>query len=479
MIFKNSEKKDNNRLSFQVESDAAEFQEAIRQAYLKNKKQISIPGFRKGKAPLAIVEGMFGKEVFDQDALDDLAQPAFDKGVEEGKVNFIGMPSITAVEVTEDRTALYTFEVELYPEVELGQYKGLEVEEVPVTVSDEDIDREIDAVRRRNARKVSVEDRPAEKGDTVNIDYEGFLDKEKTQPFEGGKGENHDLELGSNSFVPGFEDQVVGMSVEEEKDINITFPEQYAEDLAGKDVVFHVKVNSIMKPELPEADDDFAQDVSEFDTFAEYRESVRKEIEGRRAEQAKNAFRSAAVDKAIETMKTDVPETMVKAHIESIIRNFAANYGMDDRKMDIQTLASALGIDEEAMNSSIRPSAFKEAQRELLIRAIVEEEKIEPTEEDLKAYVDKLAERVGATADDIRKYFGADYIAEEYKQEKAVDVIVDTAVRVAPKAEEAAENTESASEEKKAPAKKRAPRKKKADAEATEAAEAETTEENT
>ena len=178
MIFKNSEKKDNNRLSFQVESDAAEFQEAIRQAYLKNKKQISIPGFRKGKAPLAIVEGMFGKEVFDQDALDDLAQPAFDKGVEEGKVNFIGMPSITAVEVTEDRTALYTFEVELYPEVELGQYKGLEVEEVPVTVSDEDVDREIDAVRRRNARKVSVEDRPAEKGDTVNIDYEGFLDGE-------------------------------------------------------------------------------------------------------------------------------------------------------------------------------------------------------------------------------------------------------------------------------------------------------------
>lgn len=482
MILKNSEKKENNRLSFQVEADPAEFKEAIRQAYLKNKKQISIPGFRKGKAPFAIVEGMFGKEVFDQDALDDLAQPAFDKGVEEGKINFIGMPSITNVEVTEERSALFTYEVELYPEVELGQYKGLEVPELPVVVSEEDVDREIEAVRRRNARKISVEDRPAEKGDTANIDYEGFLDAEKTQPFEGGKGENHDLELGSNSFIPGFEDQVIGMSVDEEKDINLTFPKEYAENLAGKDVVFHVKVNSIMKQELPELDDDFAQDVSEFDTLAEYRESVRKEIEGRRAEQAKNTFRAAALDKAIENMKADTPETMVKSHMESIIRNFAANYGMDDRKMDLQQLASMMGLNEETMNATIRPNAVKETKRELLINAIIEEEKIDPTEEDIAAYLDKLAERVGASVDDIKKYFGPDYIREEYKQEKAVDLIVDSAVRVAPeKAEEKAEEEkaeEKPEEEKQAPAKKRAPRKKKTEAADEAAPTAETAEED-
>ena len=210
MILKNSEKKDNNRLEFQVESDNAEFEQAIRKAYQKNKGQINIPGFRRGKAPLTIIEGMYGREVFYQDALDELAQPAFDKGVEEGSVNFIGMPSIVSADVSDERTAVYTFSVELYPEVELGQYKGLEVEKVPVEVSEEEVDREIETVRKRNARKLSVEDRPAQKGDTANIDYEGFLDAEKTTPFEGGKGENHDLELGSGSFVPGFEEGWLG-----------------------------------------------------------------------------------------------------------------------------------------------------------------------------------------------------------------------------------------------------------------------------
>ena len=310
MILKNSEKKDNNRLEFQVESDNAEFEQAIRKAYQKNKGQINIPGFRRGKAPLTIIEGMYGREVFYQDALDELAQPAFDKGVEEGSVNFIGMPSIVSADVSDERTAVYTFSVELYPEVELGQYKGLEVEKVPVEVSEEEVDREIETVRKRNARKLSVEDRPAQKGDTANIDYEGFLDAEKTTPFEGGKGENHDLELGSGSFVPGFEDQVIGMSVGEEKDINITFPENYAKDLAGKDVVFHVKVNGITYPELPEPDDDFAQDVSEFDTFEEYKASIRKDMEERRSEQAKAAFRNAALEKACENLKAELPETM-------------------------------------------------------------------------------------------------------------------------------------------------------------------------
>ena len=449
MILKNQEKKENNRLAFTVESDNAEFEQAIKKAYQKNKGQISIPGFRRGKAPLAIIEGMYGREVFYQDALDELAQPAFDKGVEEGKINFIGMPSILSADVSAERTAVFAFDVELYPEVELGQYKGLEVEKVPVVVTDEEVDREIEAVRKRNARKISVEDRPAQKGDTANIDYEGFLDAEKTNPFDGGKGENHDLELGSGSFVPGFEDQVIGMSIGEEKDINITFPENYAEDLAGKDVVFHVKVNGITYPELPELDDDFAQDVSEFDTFDEYKASIRKNAEERRAEQAKAAFRNAAVEKACENLKADLPETMVRAHVESIIRNFARNYGMDDPKMQIETLASMMGIDEEAMKTAIRPNAERETKVELLVNAIIDAEKIEGTEDDINAYIEKISGQVGASADEIKKYFGMDYITDEFRKEKAIDIIADSAVAVepAPAAEAPAESAEEKAEE--------------------------------
>ena len=448
MILKNSEKKDNNRLEFQVESDNAEFEQAIRKAYQKNKGQISIPGFRRGKAPLTIIEGMYGREVFYQDALDELAQPAFDKGVEEGSVNFIGMPSIVSADVSDERTAVYTFSVELYPEVELGQYKGLEVEKVPVEFSEEEVDREIETVRKRNARKLSVEDRPAQKGDTANIDYEGFLDAEKTTPFEGGKGENHDLELGSGSFVPGFEDQVIGMSVGEEKDINITFPENYAKDLAGKDVVFHVKVNGITYPELPEPDDDFAQDVSEFDTFEEYKASIRKDLEERRSEQAKAAFRNAALEKACENLKAELPETMVKAHIESIIRNFANNYGVNGQNMQIETLASMLGIDEEAMNTAIRPNAERETKLELLVNAVIDAENIEGTEEEIDAYVEKISGSVGTPAEQIRKYFGKDYILSEFKKEKAMDIIADSAVAVDP-APKAAEEEPAAEPEKK------------------------------
>lgn len=477
MILKNSEKKENNMLEFQVESDAAEFDAAVKTAYRKNKNQINIPGFRKGKAPLAVIEGMYGPEVFYQDALDELAQPAFDKGVEEGSINFIGMPSIVAADVSENRTAVFTFSVELYPEVELGQYKGVEVEKVSADVSDDEVSAELEAVRKRNARKISVDDRAAQMGDTANIDFEGFLDAEKTQPFDGGKGESYELELGSNSFVPGFEEQVAGMAIGEEKDIAIKFPEDYTEDLAGKDVVFAVKLNAISYPELPALDDDFAGDVSEFDTLDEYKASLRKELEEKKAEQAKAAVRAAAVDKACENMKAEVPETMVKAHIESIIRNFAANYGVNDPKMDIQTLASMMGLDEETMNTAIRPNAEKEAKVELLVNAVIDAEKIEPTEEELDAYMEKVSGTVGASVDEIKKYFGMEYITTEYKKEKAMEIIAENAVQVeakpakkktaskAKKAEKAEEPAEAGAETAEAkPAKKKtSTRAKKAD----------------
>ena len=466
MILKKSEKKENSKFEFTVESDAAELSEAIRKVYLRSRKQISIPGFRKGKAPLALIENMYGKQVFDGDALDDLAQDAFDKGIEETKVEFIGRPSIVNAEVTEGRTALYTFSVELYPEVELGQYKEIEVEKIPTEVTDEEVEAEIEKARKRNARRITVDDRAAEKGDTANIDYEGFLDAEKTKPFDGGKGENHDLELGSGSFVPGFEDQVVGMKAGEEKDINITFPEDYAEDLAGKDVVFHVKVNSVTVPELPELDDDFAQDVSEYDTLDEYRAATRKELEEKKADQAKTAIRNAALEQACENMKADLPETMVNAHLESSIRNFATNYGISDPNMPFDKLASMMGLTQETMNSFFRPNAERETKLELLLRAIIEKENIAPSAEEIAEYVKKTAESAGVTEEQLKKYYPEDYIVGEMKKEKAISLIADSVVLVdkLEKPEEAP-----AEEPKKAPAKRT---RKKATSEAPKAEEA-------
>lgn len=467
MILKNSEKKENNRLEFTVESDAAEFAAAKMKAFGKNKNQINIPGFRKGKAPLAVIEGMYGPEVFYQDAMDELIQDAFTFGIEEGSINFIGAPAVVSADVTPERTAVYTFTVELYPEVELGQYKNLEIEKVPTDVSDEEVEDAIKLAQKQNARMIDVDDRAAQTGDTANIDYEGFLDAEKTQPFEGGKGENHPLELGSGSFVPGFEEQVAGMKVGEEKDINITFPENYHEELAGKDVVFTVKLNSISYPEFPALDDEFAKDVSEFDTFEEYKASLRKELEEKKADQAKSAVRSAALQMACDNMKVEVPETMIRSHIESIIRNFAANYGISDPNMDIQTLASMFGIDEETMNSSIRPSAVYDAKVELLVKAVIEAENIEGTEEELNEYVEKISGQVGASAEEIRQHFGNEYITDEYRKEKAMEIIADSAVQVEakPAKKKAApkKKAEKAEEAEEAPAKKKAAPKKKAE----------------
>ena len=465
MLLTNSEKKE-KRIEFTVLSSNEEFENAVIKTYNAEKGRINIPGFRKGKAPLSIVEGMFGPDVFWQGALDELIQSAFEAGIEQGEIKMIGMPAVTNADVTEDRCATYTFSVEAYPEVELGEYKGLEVTKPNTELTEDELNAELENIRKQNARLVSVDDRAAQMGDTCNINFEGFLDAEKTNPFDGGKGENYDLELGSNSFVPGFEDQIVGMTIGEEKDLNITFPEDYVEDLAGKDVVFAVKLNEIKFSELPELDDEFAMDVSEFDTLEEYKESLRKELAEKKAEQGKSSIRSEAVTKAIENMKAEVPETMINSHLDAIIRNFAANYGLSDPDVPTEKLAAMLGMDEETINTSIRPSAEFEAKQELLLNAIIEKENIEATEEALNEYVNKVCGTIGATADDLKNYFGMDYIVSEYKKETALNIIADSAVPV---------------EEKKAP-KKRAPRKKKAEAVTAEAeavtaeAEAETAE---
>ena len=448
MIVKNIEKKEDNTVSFQVSCDAAEFEKALNSAYLKAKKNIYIPGFRKGKAPRAIIEGMYGSEVFYQDAMDELAPAAFDLGVKEGELNVVGAPAITDVQVTDEKGVDYTFSAEIYPAVTLGQYKGLEAERPVREITDDDVAAELENARKRNARKVSADEREARMGDIANIDFDGFLNGER---FDGGKSEGYELELGSNSFVPGFEEQIVGMKVGEEKDLDITFPQEYTPELAGKAVVFKVKLNGLSYKELPALDDDFAGD-NGFDTLDEYKADIRANIEKRFNEQADSAFRSDIVKKAIDNMTVTVPNSMIASKAEDILRNYAANFGMTDRNMPIEKLMEMMGVDENVMKTSIRPAAEYQVKNDLLLEAVAEAEKLEASAEEIDEYVTKMAEGFGATADQLKTYFGEEMLAAEVKKDKAGKLIVESAVAAAP-AE--AEKKPSA---KKKPAKKAAPK---------------------
>ncbi len=436
MIVKNVEKKENNTALFTVEADAAEFEKAVNGAYLKNKSSIYIPGFRKGKAPRAVVEGMYGSEVFYQDALDELAPAAFEQGLQESGLRMVGSPSISDVKVNEDKSASYTFEISLYPEVTLGEYKGLSAEKPAVEVDENEVEHEIDKQRKQNARQISVDDRAAQMGDKVNIDFDGYLNGER---FDGGKAEGYSLELGSHSFVPGFEEQVAGMQIGEEKDLNITFPEDYAEGLAGKDVVFKVKLNSISVSELPELDDEFAKDVSEFDTLDEYKADVRARLQKNADDQAENSFRNLIMKKAADNMSAQVPDVMIKDKAEEIIRNYAANFGLTDRSMPIEKLSQMMGLDSELMNQSILPSAEFQVRTDLLLEAVIKAEELDASEEEVAAYAEKVAGSVGAPVEQVKQYFGEQMLRTELLKEKAQDLIFGSAVVEEAKAEEPAE----------------------------------------
>ena len=377
--------------------------------------------------------------------MDELAPKAFEQGVTENDVKFVGAPSIVDVNVTDDKTVAYTFSVTLYPEVTLGQYKGLSAERYPAEVDEDEIGYELEAARKRNSRKVDVE-REAQMGDVANIDFDGYLNGER---FDGGKAEAYDLELGSGSFVPGFEEQIVGMNIGDEKDIDITFPENYAPELAGKAVVFKIKLNNLSVNELPELDDEFAKD-NGFDTLDEYKADVKADLEKRKTEQRDGEVRADLMHKAIENMTVAVPEVMVKEKAEEIIRNYARNFGVTDNSIPMDKLCEMLGLNEEAMKTSIMPAAEAQVKNDLLLEAIVAAEGFAPTEEETEEYIAKTAEKLGAKAEELKQYFGVDFIAEEQKKEMASNIIFDTAIitEAAPeeKAEEKAEETEKEAE---------------------------------
>lgn len=480
MIVKNVDKSEKNKVKFQVEVDPAAFEIAVGKAYQKKKGDIYIAGFRKGKAPRAIIEGMYGKDVFYEDAIDALGPEAFGFGVRESEIRIVGAPTLSDVNFDDDKNLVYTFSVEVYPEITLGQYKGLELEKDKPEVTEEELNDQLESVKKRNARMVPVE-REAQMGDTANIDFDGFLNGER---FDGGKAEGYSLELGSNSFVPGFEEQVVGMKVGDEKDLDVTFPENYVENLAGKAVVFKVKLNDLTMPEYPELDDDFAKDVSEFDTFAEYKEDMRKQLQKSADDDAANHYRSDLLRLACSNMEVEVPQVMLEDKVTELVRNYASNFGIQSSEMSREQLVEMLGIDEAALNGSIRPAAESQVKAELLLDAVVKAENIQVTDEELDAFIAKMAEDYRTTSDELLRYFGRDFISEEYKKEKASDLIAESAKDVKGKKlpEKKAEAEEKPAEEtaktEDKPAEKEAKAEKKPAAKKTtkKAAEGETAE---
>ncbi len=454
MIVKNVEKKENNKATFQVEVDSAAFEAAVNKAYLKNKDSIYIAGFRKGKAPRAIIEGMYGPDVFYKDAIDLLGPDAFSYGIDETKFEIVGNPTFDDVNFGDDKVLTFTFTVELYPEATLGQYKGLELEREVPEVTDEQLDEQLETVRKRNARMVPVE-REARMGDTANIDFDGYLNGER---FDGGKAEGYSLELGSNSFVPGFEDQVVGMKIGEEKDLNVTFPENYTESLAGKEVVFKVKLNALTEAQYPELDDDFAKDVSEFDTIAEYKEDTKKQMLDAAKAQSESRYRNDLMKMAADNMTAEIPQVMIEDKVTELVRNYAQNFGVQANDIPREKLVEMLGIDDEAMNNAIRPAAETQVRVDVMLSAVVKAEDIQISDEEADEYIAKIAADYGGKPEDLIRFFGRDYIVAEYKKEKAGDIIFNSAKDV--KGKKPADDETKADETEKKPAKKTA---KKAD----------------
>ena len=433
MQVKNVEKK-GNQATIVVEIDKELMETGINKAYTKARKSIMIPGFRKGKAPRKMIEAMYGAHVFYEDGLEEIFPEIYDFAVakQEG-FKAIGRPSLTDMQISDDNVVTLTITTDVYPEVTLGQYKGLEVEMTEPTVTDEQVQAELDNMAKNVASTENV-DRPAEMGDTANIDFEGF---DNGVPFDGGKGENFDLKLGSGSFVPGFEEQIVGMSAGEEKDINITFPEDYHKELAGKAVVFHVKVNKVTITIVPEQDDEFAKDVSEFDTLEALKADIRAKALEKAQKQADSAFENAAVEKAAENTTVDMPNALVEKELDIQMERFGYQLQMSGYSME--QYAKMMGGDVNTMRNAFRPTAEKQAKISVTLEKIAEVENLTVTEEDIEEEFQSMAKQYEMEEDKIKEMVPIDELTESLKTRKAVKLIVDTAVAVAPKAEEKTE----------------------------------------
>ena len=417
------EKLENNMAKQTIEFAAEEFVAATTKAYNKNKNQISVPGFRKGKVPQAMVEKMYSASMFYEEAANDLIPGAYEAAAKESGLDITSYPEIDVVQMEKGKNFIFTAEVALRPEVELGAYKGVEIEKVITEVTDEDMEEEIKKVQEQNSREVTVE-RVAENGDTVMIDYAGSVDG---VAFDGGTAEGQALVLGSGTFIPGFEEQLIGAAAGADVDVNVTFPEEYhAKDLAGKAALFKVKVHEVKTKEYPEVDDEFAQDVSDFETLAEYKEDLKKRLEERKAETAKAERQQKVMNIVVENAKMDIPEAMVKKSTDDMMNQYAQDLAAQGLSMDIYFQYT--GMTPQQLAEQMKPQALANIKNRLVLDAIAAAENVEITDEEIEAEIKRLAETWKMEADKVREYMDVDLMRKDMSAQKALDMITDAAV---------------------------------------------------
>ncbi len=424
MSLKSSNKIDTNRYELEVQVDGEAFEAALQKAYLKQNKRITIPGFRKGKAPRAFVEKYYGEQVFYEDAVNALYPDALDAAIHEAELEVIEDKIDLDVKEIGKQGFTFTAAVTTKPEVSIDGYKGIEVTKKSDEVTDEDVDAEVKKVQERNSRLVSVEDRPSENGDTVVIDFEGFVDG---VPFEGGKSEGYSIELGSKQFIPGFEEQLVGHNVEDSFDITVTFPEDYqAEELKGKEAVFKIKLHDIKKKELPEIDDEFVKDVSEFDTLDAYKADLKDKLQKNKTKEVENDVENQIIDKLVELVQADIPEAMYRNRINEDIREFG--YRLQSQGLDLDTYMKYTGMDMDGFREGFRPQAERQVKIRLALEKIAELENIIPTAEDLEGQYNKLAESYKMDVEKVKDLIPEADLSRDIKVEKAIGLVHDSAV---------------------------------------------------
>ena len=413
-----------NEVKLEITIEAEKFENAMKKVYFKNAKYFNIPGFRKGKAPMNIVEKYYGAQIFYEDAFNEVATEAYDEALTENKIEAVSKPEVDIIQMEKGKDVIFTAIVQTKPEVELGKYKGIEISKVEYPVKDNDVEHELEHMQEHNARLITIEDRALEKGDISTIDFEGFVDG---VAFEGGKAEGHELEIGSGSFIPGFEDQLIGMKIDEEKEIKVTFPKEYfSKDLAGKEATFKVKLHQIKKKELPKLDDEFAKDVSEFDTLAELKASIKEKIEKSNEQRAKYETEEAAIKAVCENAKLEIPSGMVELEIDNMLKDFEQR--LSYQGLNLEQYLKMIGRTEEEMRKDYEEQAKETIKSRLVLEAIINAEKIEAKEEEIDAKMQEMAKNYGKKVEELNKNENLKkYLSEGIKSEKALEFIVKNA----------------------------------------------------
>lgn len=427
MSFKVEQMEERNMVKLVIESTSEEFEAGLNKAYNKDKNKITIPGFRKGKAPRKMIEQLYGAEVFYEEAANTIIPEAYSNAAEESGLDIVSQPKIAVVQLEQGKPFIFSAEVAVKPEVELGAYKGVEVAKADTEVTDADLEEELKKVQDQNSRTVSVEDRAVKDGDMTVIDFEGFVDG---VAFEGGKGENYPLTIGSHSFIDTFEEQIIGMNIGDEKEINVTFPEEYhAEELKGKPAMFKVALKEIKEKQLPELDDDFAQDVSDFDTIAEYKEDLKKTLAERKSNEAKGKKEDEAIAKIVESSKMDIPEAMINTQVNRMVEDFAQR--LQQQGLSIEQYFQYTGMTAEKIVEEMKPEAVKRIQTRLVLEAVVKAEDIQVSDEEFEAELQKMADMYKMELTQIKEFMGeyeGKQIRSDIAVQKAVELIVNSVV---------------------------------------------------